>query len=499
MYDPFLSAKKQLEELFTPTTDTPPTTQMINSMIATPSSNAASNKNGNKNNSNDLMSRSLTSQNFSPKTPQPVPKIQSNFRRTSSLRISNRKPKPTYTPPVKSTIKCGIDDDGPISPNFVRAVDYDELPIKSPYGAIKMIEKASSSVRASPSPTLMPSIVNVNNSVFMRDRGNALTRKNLKLDLKNPNMPSGSDDYPLSKTDSLALFLKYENELTEKLSEKDLKDKNNHIINKRANTMNSIKDQKLPDIHNKQSQFQRTATVDEKLMKMSLNNSSTDGGSKSHSAPVKIINACDNLPLLSSNSDKSRSPSIDRQSPEKSTASGAAPTSRPATLRRKMKFNMDNILFDTDPEVKSTPPSSNDNSNNNSIIRPDSRASNTESIFEDFDFDQFIASFTDDEKYPIFKDYKQMLNNQKPLKADEENNNLIAGKNNDDNSIKSKPIPIQQSPQQQQHQNDISGMEKLDNLCKMLSGNSDSDESNTDPSEAQTTRSKSSADSAYGR
>jgi hypothetical protein len=338
----------------------------------------------------------------------------------------------------------------------------------------------------------MPSIVNVNNSVPMRV--NALTRKNLKLDLKNPNMPSGSSDFPLSKTDSLALFLKYENEFTEKLSEKDLKDKSNHIINKRANTLNSIKDQKLPDIHNKQPPFQRTATVDEKLMKMSLNNSSTENGSKSHSAPVKIINACDNLPLLSSSSDKSRSPSVDRQreSPEKLTSAAGGISSRPATLRRKMKFNMDNILFDTDPEVKSTPPSSNDNSNNNSMIRPDSRASNTESIFEDFDFDQFIASFTDDEKYPIFKDYKLMLNNPKPLKNDEENNNVIAA-NNDDNSIKSKPIPIQQSP----HQND--GMEKLDNLCKMLAGNSDSDDSNTYPSERQTTRSKSSADSAYGR
>jgi hypothetical protein len=170
--------------------------------------------------------------------------------------------------------------------------------------------------------------------------------------------------------------------------------------------------------------------------------------------------------------------------------------------------------------MKTTPPSSSDNSKNNSLIRPDSRASNTESIFEDFDFDQFIASFTDDEKFPIFKDYKMLLN--KSVKADEENNNnsiinrkdesknikddIINNVNN--NNIASKPILIQQNqqqqPQQQQQktQNDMTGMEKLDNLCKMLSGNSDSDESNsfeTDPSESQTTRSKSSADSAYGR
>lgn len=446
------------------------------------------------------MTRSLTSQTFSPKTPQPIPKMQSNFRRTSSLRISNRKPKPSiYTPPVKSNIHCGISDEGPISPNFVKAIDYDELPIKSPYSAIKMFEKAASPVRASPSPTLMPSIVN------LRD-GSALTRKNLKLDIKNPNLPAqqSATDYPLSKTDSLALFLKYENELTEK----EMKDKSNHhLINRRANTLNSFKDQKLPDIHSKPSHhFHRMATVDEKLLKH--HNNETENESKSHSAPpVKMNSACDSLPLLSSGSDKSRSPSIDRrESPEKlsTPTSPPQPPSRPATLRRKMKYNMDNILFDTDPEVKTSPPSSTDNSNNNSLIRPDSRTSNTESIFEDFDFDQFIASFTDDEKFPIFKDYKMMLNKTNQNTVDDEvnnnNNKLIDGNKDENVKVNSKPIPIQQSPQHhQKQQNEASGMEKLDNLCKMLSGNSDSDESNTDPSEAQTIRSKSSADSAYGR
>lgn len=489
-YDPFLSAKKQLEELFSPTSDTQkpnqlqtPSTGMINSMmVTTPSSS----KSTNSYNKNDLMTRSLTSQNFSPKTPQPIPKIQSNFRRTSSLRISNRKPKPAvYTPPVKSNIHCGITDDGPISPSFVKAIDYDELPIKSPYSAIKLVEQATSPVRASPSPSRqMPSIVTLREDT-------AMTRKNLKLDLKNPNLPAG--DYPLSKTDSLALFLKYENELTEK----ELKDKsNNHLISKRANTLNSIKDQKLPDIHLKQ--FQRMATVDEKLLMSNHNNNNNNNNKEAE----KIINACDSLPLLSSGSDKSRSPSIDRrESPEKSTP----PTSlRPATLRRKMKYNMDNILFDTDPELKTSPPSSSDNSNNNSLIRPESRASNSESIFEDFDFDQFIASFTDDEKFPIFKDYKMMLNKTTQNAADESNNNnnnnkIIGDGKKDEKANLSKPIPIQNSPQHHQKQNEITGMEKLDKLCKMLAGNSDSDESITDPSEAQTIRSKSSADSAYGR
>jgi hypothetical protein len=570
MYDPFLSAKKQLEELFSPTTQNAPTTQMINSMMSTPTSNSnvlnknknLSNNNGSASKSNDIMSKSLTSQAFSPKTPQPIPKMQSNFRRTSSLRVSNRKPKPSiYTPPTKSNVHCGISpDDGPISPNFVRATDYDELPIKSPYSAIKMCEQASTSnvpqqipVRASPSPTL-PVVNNINsNSNFnsnnikplLRPKDSALIRKTLKLDIKNPNMPS--NDYPLSKTDSLALFLKYENELTSQMSEKELKDKSNSL-SKRSATLNSSygKDQKLPDINGKPHQLLHMQKISPHLGinekqcelisvdKLNMSGNDTTDGSKSHSAPVKLINACDNLPHLNNNnnvnnnnnnSDTSRSPSLDRR--EDSPDKGNSTSNR--ALRRKMKYNMDNILFDTDPEVKSTPNSS-DNSNNNSLIRPESRASNAESIFEDFDFDQFIASFTDDEKFPIFKDYKMLLNN-KPKSSnnnninnnnkDEENNNSISMQNNErksstpprDDSIKavvnemnsqnspSKPIPIQQqkSVQSPRDDNQISGMEKLDNLCKMLAGNSDSDESNSCETDPQTSRSKSSADSAYGR
>lgn len=528
LYDPFLSAKKQLEELFSPTTTTTPTTQMINSMMVAPSTTA-----GKSSNSDDIMSKSLTFPShagISPKTPQPIPKMQSNFKRTSSLRISNRKPKPAiYTPPVKSNIHCGITDDGPISPNFVKATDYDELPIKSPYSAIKLCEQSYTQnqilSRASPSPT-MPCI---NGTPMLRDKGSALIRKNLKLDIRNPNMPSS--DYPLSKTDSLALFLKYENEMTAKLSEKELKDKSNSLSKRTQATMNlngiGMMDHKLPDINGGRPMMQQqqpqqkftngVGSEDKSLISIdNFNKQQTDDSqAKSHSAPGKLINACDNLPLLTNGnaSDKSRSPSIDRKTAEEESPTQTRRSGN-TTLRRKKKYNMDNILFDTDPETKSTP-SSSDNSNNNSLIRPDSRASNTESIFEDFDFDQFIASFHDDDKFPIFKDYKMLLNKSNTKSSDEENNNNNSISTNHmtngdktptafDGVVKNltdtKPIPIQQH--QQRSEAELSGLEKLDNLCKMLSGNSDSDESNsleTDPSESQNVRSKSSADSAYGR
>lgn len=522
LYDPFLSAKKQLEELFSPTTT--PTTQMINSMMTTPA---------NKNNKgNDIMSKSLTLNNHhvavsSPKTPQPIPKMQSNFKRTSSLRVSNRKPKPAvYAPQIKSNIHCGITDDGPVSPRFVKATDYDELPIKSPYSAIKLCEQTvepyqlptrvspplrASPARSSPSP-VMPSI----SSPLMRDKDSALIRKGLKLDLKNPNAPSSN--YLLSKTDSLALFLKYENEMTARLSEKELKDKSNSL-SKRSQDIGhgiALRENKLPDINGKPMMHQQQQTPPQKLTNgnekslISIDNLNkiqvNDNQSKSHSAPSKLINSCDNLPQLnnSNGSDKSRSPSVDKTDSTSPNSKATGPT----TLRRKKKYNMDNILFDTDPEVKTAPSSGSDNSNNNSLKRTDSRISNTESLFGDFDFDQFIASFTDDDQFPIFKDYKMMMN--KPAsKSDAENNNIQAEKVPArppppqqgvlKNLADTKPIAIQPQPRSEA---EVRGLEKLDNLCKMLSGHSDSDESNsleTDPSESQTVRSKSSADSAYGR
>lgn len=504
---------------------------MINSMMATPASTSIKN-----NNNNDIMSKSLTltSHAASPKTPQPIPKMQSNFKRTSSLRISNRKPKPAiYTPPAKSNIHCGITDDGPISPNFVKATDYDELPIKSPYSAIKMCETKVLQNQIAPRgpASTMPSIYNQrDNHPLLRDKQSALVRKNLKLDLRNPNMPSS--DYPLSKTDSLALFLKYENEMTAKLTEKELKDKSNSLSKQSQGNLTqngiSYKEHKLPDINNKptmqqpqsqlqshqqsqqqqshsqnqQQSHQKLPSEERSLISIDNLNQNSADQSKSHSAPVKLNSACENLPLLNteSASDKSRSPSIDRKaidddSPKSSRKSGGS-----TTLRRKKKYNMDNILFDTDPEVKTS--SSSDNSNNNSLKRPESRTSNAESVFEDFDFDQFIESFKDDDQFPIFKDYKMMLNKSANASVNEQNNNysLVSKTSPAIESVSNtKPIPIQKLPIHRS-KDEISGLEKLDNLCKMLSGNSDSEESNSlETNESHTIRSKSSADSAYGR
>ena len=483
---------------------------MINSMMTTPTSN-----------SSNLMSKSMyTNPIVSPKTLQPIPKM-STFKRTSSLRVSNRKTKPIYIEKTVSNIQRGISDEGPISPNFVKAIDYDELPIRSPYSAIKMVE-AETQKQTSPSP-VMPSIIH---KPVMRDKSSTSIRKNLTLELMNPNKPS--EIIPISKTDSMALFLKYESDLSAQLSEKELKDKSNSL-SKRTLTMNhnasynNDKDHKLPDINGKilpkltpmnnnnnsnELEDDRPLISIDNFNKSTIEKKPTSVTNGNHLAPLKMVNVCDNnLPVFNNNNNTSRSPSIDRKMlDDDSRDSSSSQNSRRSgtTLRRKVKLSKDNFLFDTvmDPDAKSQP-SSSDDSNNNSLKRPESRNSKSESVFDDFDFDQFLSTFNDDDKYPIFKDYKKLLN--RPTNNDEDN--FTCNKEQSPPIDNKSPIFKELSPntkaiQIQNVEPQMSGIEKLDSLCKMLSNPSDSDESNsleTDPIERNTSRSKSSADSAYGR
>ncbi|XP_055628972.1 serine-rich adhesin for platelets isoform X2 [Toxorhynchites rutilus septentrionalis] len=188
-YDPFLSAKRQLEELFSPSSSfntSTPRQQISNSRATTP-----------------LTPTAAMSKSVAVPANKTSPIINSNFRRASSLRMPRKVSRPMYIEKAKSNIQKGITDDGPVSPNFLKSSEYDEIPIKSAFNALQMAEKPK-----------------------MRD--SSATRRNLKLDIKDPNMPT--TDVPLSKTDSLAAFLKYEHELTlAAMSEKDMKDKSNSL------------------------------------------------------------------------------------------------------------------------------------------------------------------------------------------------------------------------------------------------------------------------------
>uniref|UniRef100_A0A182W3S1 C2HC/C3H-type domain-containing protein n=1 Tax=Anopheles minimus TaxID=112268 RepID=A0A182W3S1_9DIPT len=210
-YDPFLSARRQLEELFSPTTSlihasspgSTTSTSRLNQM--SPNGGTASDK-------------STSGGNATKNTHH-----NSNFRRAYSLRMPRKVSRPMYVEKAKSNIQKGITDDGPVSPNFLKSSEYDELPIKSTFNALQMAE---------PKPKL---------------RDSSTVRKNLKLDIKDPNNPAGGE-IPLSKTDSLAVFLKYENELA--FSEKDMKDKSNSLSKRTSSLSAEVNQQKKQDLLN---------------------------------------------------------------------------------------------------------------------------------------------------------------------------------------------------------------------------------------------------------
>ncbi|XP_041786056.1 GATA zinc finger domain-containing protein 14-like isoform X2 [Anopheles merus] len=233
-YDPFLSARRQLEELFSPAT----------SLIHTssPSSTTSTSRLNQMSPNGGTANDKSASGNATKHTHH-----NSNFRRAYSLRMPRKVSRPMYVEKAKSNIQKGITDDGPVSPNFLKSSEYDELPIKSTFNALQMAE---------PKPKM---------------RDSSTVRKNLKLEIRDPNNPAGGE-IPLSKTDSLAVFLKYENELA--LSEKDMKDKSNSL-SKRTSSLsaevNQQKKQELLSVAPSPVKANETITVDEEQQKHKKN------------------------------------------------------------------------------------------------------------------------------------------------------------------------------------------------------------------------------------
>lgn len=254
-YDPFISAKRQLEDLFNSSGINATSTPSKGSPIG-----AAK------------MTTSLTTAK-SPSSPTKTPILsKSNFRRSSSLRVPSKKTSPiSFMPKYKPTIQRGISDEGPISLNFMKPEEYDELPVKShavippdlvPKSPKPVLNRDQPTPTPTPTPLPPPSPVAVAAApptslsppppppssssttqspiVIKRKQPNSLAlRRNMQCyaDLKGPN------DFPLTKTDSLAAFLKFEDDVEcmdsgdEKkqmaMSEKELKDKSN-ILNKKS-------------------------------------------------------------------------------------------------------------------------------------------------------------------------------------------------------------------------------------------------------------------------
>lgn len=268
-----MSAKRQLEELFSPTTGTTTTnvnnnntsisknntSVLLSSITSTSNPNKLTTLTSKNSNSNNLMTSSMKVTPITkPSTPTSSYPNRSSFRRTSSLRLSKKVSKPLFSQNTRSNIQRGLSpDDGPVSPHFVRANEYDEIPIKSAYNALHgnkplgTPSKSSTPIRATP-----PKTPSFDDTPILRRINSADLRKNLKLELKSLNAPES--DYSVSKTDSLAVFLKYEKDLKDSsscLTEKELKDKSNTCLSKRSSIISESKEniventERLPEIH----------------------------------------------------------------------------------------------------------------------------------------------------------------------------------------------------------------------------------------------------------
>ncbi|XP_011206914.2 probable WRKY transcription factor protein 1 isoform X1 [Bactrocera dorsalis] len=227
-YDPFLSAKRQLEELCS---SSPPTNPSFSSNLPkttpqTPVSPAG------------LPAKMSTSLTLSTSTPNSSPltnnsqnqrqtatpsvnatKTTSNFRRTSSLRGPRRSPmlssRPLFAQNHRPTIQRGLSDEGPISTNFLKPEEYDEMPVRSVCVNDYAVTKS-------------PRVTRRDNSLSNRKQGLKLNVQGAAATMTSAtNTPNcvtmlgvnSSDELMnsaakyLSKTDSLAAFLKYEKEL----------------------------------------------------------------------------------------------------------------------------------------------------------------------------------------------------------------------------------------------------------------------------------------------
>lgn len=454
-YDPFLSAKRQLEELCSPVT--PPDNKLDQS--TTPSV---------------FMSSSLTTAletRYKPSNPLTVNQAKvptsSNFRRTSSLRGPRRSPllpsRPLFVTNYRPTIQRGLSDEGPISSSFLKPEEYDEMPVRA---------VCSNDFHS-------PLVVRRDTSSSNRKQ----QQQQLKLPVGETNEALKPSARQVVNTDSLAVFLKYEHELeqpstaemvvvSKELNSKELKDKSN-ILSKQNSAkslaatsggtpllppLTSTKSSASPLIPNENmtnNLMAPTRLAPIKLESIFGNNQMDD---RDYIDP-NLINPCDNLyvfqPSTSSSSDASTTPqqksAQNRESSESiNTLFQDQPKRRHSginVLKRKMRLGRNQFLYDASPEDHGQlhehhPPQQQgyisggsdrcgDDEAKRLSLKSDEQCwqqqqkllSMTPTLptlpvlppFDDFDFDEFLSSFendNDDGDFPLFRDCREFILNR---------------------------------------------------------------------------------------
>nr|XP_041633120.1 uncharacterized protein LOC108076293 isoform X2 [Drosophila kikkawai] len=474
-YDPFLSAKRQLEELCSPSTPPPEEEVTTIRSLMTPTATATP---------SIAMTTSLTSTGstkpvqIASKTTTPT----SNFRRTSSLRGPRRNApllnsRPLFATNYRPTIQRGLSDEGPISTNFLKPEEYDEMPVRAACG----------------NDFHSPRVVR-------RDTSASNRKQPLKLPVSGTNeggntTSSVQPTRTVAKTDSLAVFLKYEHELEQlnakaaelatasQLNSKELKDKSNTLSkqNSAKNLGQSTPTQlppltptgavppsptlakenhyppiatplRLEPISNKPAMIMNQQPPPLTPIKLeSIFGPRRELGSVSGAGSVagdyidpKLINACDNLHVNSGiSSDASSTPQQLSQSRSRSSSQSTITHERRQSgearnlLKRKMRLGRNQFLYDASPEdadASSGCCSADDEANRSSmeydeqcwqqqqkqllanplpLVMP--MVHSAMPTFDDFDFEEFLSSFeneNDDEQFPLFKDCREFLLNR---------------------------------------------------------------------------------------
>lgn len=423
--------------------------------------------------------------------------------------------------PVKShaIITPDLVPRSPSSRDLVRRSSSREIGRRSLSRSSTASRSPSRDLPANASPTTAAASIPV---VIRRDSRASAKRRQLHLDIKCPNAP----EYPLTKTDSLAAFLMYENDLScspdqerdvlhatnahdaekdfhpavqvnkldhdQSLTVIEENEKNNsdriaesqmirhhllldtgdhtHEYSRSLQTPEGQPDILLsPKYHNhkltpivrpvRSAQSTKQPLFDEPNL---LEHSRIDE-STAHNIDPKLININDNLKMSvsrqlsdiasidSSESNQTtklavtvKSPSFDfenmanqyvtlqRINSAGSTISDITGLEK-RSLKRQLKLNKDNFLYDSlaDPALRdefdgrtvnkaptilpplqpiANPMFEPSESNGQ---KKDRSTANIESLFDDFDIEEFISSFEDDDQYPIFKNYKELISNSR--------------------------------------------------------------------------------------
>ncbi|XP_026835820.1 uncharacterized protein LOC6548229 isoform X2 [Drosophila erecta] len=473
-YDPFLSAKRQLEELCSPSTPPPEeevtatkaTRTLTPIVTSTPTTTPSI-----------AMTTSLTTAagKHAQVTQRTTP--ASNFRRTSSLRGPRRTPmlnsRPLFASNYRPTIQRGLSDEGPISTNFLKPEEFDEMPVRAACG----------------NDFHSPRVVR-------RDTSASNRKLQLKLPVGGTSEASNAPSSPqaarsVAKTDSLAVFLKYEHELEQlnakaaelaaasQLTSKEQKDKSNTLSKQNsAKSLGHSTPTQLPPLTPtmlpvspglaKEVNYPPVATPLrlEPISKVAKNSTApltpiklesifgprreSGLGSGSGSGSVagdyidpKLINAFDNLHVNSGiSSDASSTPQQLSQARSRSSSQSTITHERRQSgearnlLKRKMRLGRNQFLYDASPEdADASSGCSADDEANRSSMEYDEQCwqqqqkqllanplplvmpmvHNAMPTFDDFDFEEFLSSFeneNDDEQFPLFKDCREFLMNR---------------------------------------------------------------------------------------